>query len=159
VPLFAKALSVDTCFCNRDLKVKVQGLWAFLLEGSQMTLTKRDIVNSVMQEVRLKDRRKGPQKFLFPEMDCISLSRRRAEEIVESLFEIIKKTLANGEDIVIAGFGKFQVKFKWARKGRNPQTGEMIILRSRRTVTFRTSPKLRKKMNTQDEYQNKTFRS
>ena len=113
-----------------------------------MTLTKMDIVNSVMQEVRFKNRHKGPQKFLFPEMDCISLSRRRAEEIVESLFEIIKKTLASGEDIVIAGFGKFQVKFKWARKGRNPQTGEMIILRSRRTVTFRTSPTLRKKMNT-----------
>ena len=117
-----------------------------------MTLTKMDIVNSVMQEVRLKNRRKGPQKFLFPEMDCIALSRRRAEEIVESLFEIMKKTLASGEDIVIAGFGKFQVKFKWARKGRNPQTGEMIILRSRRTVTFRASPKLREKMNPQDEY-------
>ena len=116
-----------------------------------MTLTKRDIVNSVMHEVRLENRRKGPQKFLFPEMDCISLSRRCAEEIVESLFEIIKKTLASGEDIVIVGFGKFQVKFKWARKGRNPQTGEMIILRSRRTVTFRTSPTLRKKMNTRDE--------
>jgi integration host factor subunit alpha len=116
-----------------------------------MTLTKMDIVNRVMQEVRLKNRRKDPQKFLFPEMDCISLSRRRTEEIVESLFEIIKKTLASGEDIVIPGFGKFQVKFKWTRKGRNPQTGEMIILRSRRTVTFRTSPKLRKKMNTLDE--------
>jgi integration host factor subunit alpha len=116
-----------------------------------MTLTKMDIVNRVMQEVRLKNRGKDPQKFLFPEMDCISLSRRRTEEIVESLFEIIKKTLASGEDIVIPGFGKFQVKFKWTRKGRNPQTGEMIILRSRRTVTFRTSPKLRKKMNTLDE--------
>jgi len=128
----------------------VQGLQVSLIEGSQMTLTKMDIVNRVMQEVRLKNQRKDPQKFLFPEMDCISLSRRRAEEIVESLFEIIKKTLASGEDIVIAGFGKFQVKFKWARKGRNPQTGEMIILRSRRTVTFRTSPKLRKNMNTLD---------
>jgi len=159
VPLFAKSLSVDICFCNGDLKVLSQGLGAFLSEGSQMALTKRDIVNRVMHEVRLKNRRKSPQKFLFPEMDCISLSRRRAEEIVESLFEIIKKTLAGGEDIVIAGFGKFQVKFKWARKGRNPQTGEMIILRSRRIVTFQTSPKLRKKMNTQDEYQNETFRS
>jgi len=129
----------------------VQGLQVSLIEGSQMTLTKMDIVNRVMQEVRLKNQRKDPQKFLFPEMDCISLSRRRAEEIVESLFEIIKKTLASGEDIVIAGFGKFQVKFKWARKGRNPQTGEMIILRSRRTVTFRTSQKLRKNMNTLDE--------
>ena len=119
-----------------------------------MTLTKTDIVNSVMQEVRFKNRHKGPQQFLFPEMDCIFLSRKRADEIVESLFEIIKKTLASGEDVLISGFGKFQVKFKWARKGRNPQTGEMIILRSRRMVTFRTSPKLRKKMNTPDKFTN-----
>lgn len=114
-----------------------------------MTLTKTDIVKSVMEEVRFKNRHKGPQQFLFPELDCIFLNRKRADEIVESLFEIIKKTLTSGEDILISGFGKFQVKFKWARKGRNPQTGEMIILRSRRTVTFRTSPKLRKKINRQ----------
>jgi integration host factor subunit alpha len=119
-----------------------------------MTLTKTDIVKSVMQEIRFKNRRKGPQQFLFPEMDCIFLSRKRADEIVESLFEILKKTLASGEDVLIAGFGKFQVKFKWARKGRNPQTGEMIILRSRRIVTFRTSPKLRKKMNPPDKVTN-----
>lgn len=117
-----------------------------------MTLTKTDIVNSVMQEVRFKNPHKGPQQFLFPEMDCIFLSRKRADEIVGSLFEILKKTLASGDDVLISGFGKFQVKFRWARKGRNPQTGEMIILRSRRTVTFRTSPKLKKKMNPPDKY-------
>jgi integration host factor subunit alpha len=119
-----------------------------------MTLTKTDIVNSVMQEVRFKNRHKGPQQFLFPEMDCIFLSRKRADEIVGSLFEIIKKTLASGEDVLISGFGKFQVKFRWARKGRNPQTGEMIILRSNRTVSFRTSPKLRRKMNPPDKFTN-----
>ena len=119
-----------------------------------MTLTKTDIVKSVMQEVRFKNRQKGPQQFLFPEMDCIFLSRKRADQIVESLFEIIKKTLASGEEILISGFGKFQVKFRWARKGRNPQTGEMIILKSRRTVTFRISPKLRKKMNIPDKFTN-----
>ena len=112
-----------------------------------MTLTKADIVESVMKKVSFKSEDKGPQRFLFPEMNCIFLSRRRAHEIVDSLFEIFKKTLANGEDVVISGFGKFQVNFKWARKGRNPQTGETLILRSRRTVSFRTSQKLREKMN------------
>jgi integration host factor subunit alpha len=113
-----------------------------------MTLTKMDIVERVMQEVHFKNRYKGPQRFLFPEMDCEFLSRGRANEIVESLFEIIKKSLVSGEDMLISGFGKFQVKFKWARKGRNPQTGKTIILRSRRTVSFQTSRKLREKINT-----------
>jgi integration host factor subunit alpha len=112
-----------------------------------MTLTKNDFVKSVMQNVRFKSRQKRRQRFLFPEMDCVFLNHTRANHIVNSLIEIIKKTLASGEDIRIAGFGKFQLKFKWARKGRNPQTGDMIILRSRRVVTFRASPKLRKKLN------------
>ena len=76
--------------------------------------------------------------------------RKRAEEIVNSLFETMKKALAGGEDVSVSGFGKFQIKFKWARKGRNPRTGEMIILRSRRTVTFRVSQILREKMNRPD---------
>ena len=64
--------------------------------------------------------------------------------------QIIKETLARGEDVRISGFGKFQAKFKWARRGRNPQTGEMIILNSRRIVTFRASKKLREKVNLSD---------
>lgn len=113
-----------------------------------MTLTKEDIVESVMQNVRFKRRHKSQQQFLFPEMDCVYLSRKRAKEIVNGLFEMIKETLARGEDIRIPGFGKFKVQFKWARRGRNPQTGEMIILRSRRIVSFYVSPKLRQRMNT-----------
>jgi integration host factor subunit alpha len=112
-----------------------------------MTLTKKDFVRSVMQNVRFKSKGKRQQRFLFPEMDCVFLSHSRASEIVNSLLEIMKSTLAGGEDIRITNFGKFQVKFKWARKGRNPQTGEMIILRSRRIVTFQASPALKKKMN------------
>ncbi len=112
-----------------------------------MTLTKSDIVQSVRERVRFKRRRKGPQQFLFPEMDCDFLGRGRARQIVDTLFEIIKESLAQGEDVRISGFGKFQVRFKWARKGRNPQTGETIILRSRRTVSFRASPKLKEKIN------------
>jgi len=112
-----------------------------------MTLTKMDIVKSVMENVRFKQRLKGPQLFLFPELDCTFLGRKRAAEIVDSLFEKIKESLVEGKDVRIFGFGKFQVKFKWARKGRNPQTGETIIINSRRTVTFKVSRKLREKMN------------
>jgi integration host factor subunit alpha len=112
-----------------------------------MTLTKADIVKRVREEVRFKPKVKSKQQFLFPELDCVFLSRRRATEIVNCLFEKIKESLSRGEDVRISGFGKFQSKFRWARKGRNPRTGEMIILRSRRTVNFRCSPKLREKIN------------
>jgi integration host factor subunit alpha len=112
-----------------------------------MTLTKMDIVKNVMRNVRFKNRSKSTQQFLFPEMNCTFLSESRAKNIINSLFETIKQTLAKGENITISGFGKFQVKFKWARKGRNPQTGEMIILKSRKTIKFKASPKLKEKLN------------
>jgi len=67
--------------------------------------------------------------------------------VVESLVETIKNTLANGEDVLISGFGKFCVKEKRERRGRNPQTGEDLMLGERRVVTFRCSGVLRKKLN------------
>jgi integration host factor subunit alpha len=112
-----------------------------------MALNKSDIVASVREEVRLKNRRRSAQRFLFPELDCVLLSRERANRIVETLLEIMKGTLAQGEDIRIADFGKFQTQFRWARRGTNPQTGEMIILPSRRTVTFKAFRKLLKRIN------------
>ncbi len=112
-----------------------------------MSLNKARIVKSVMETVRFKRKCKGSQLFLFPELDCTFLNQKRATEIIDSLFEKVKESLAKGEDVLIPGFGKFQVKFKWARKGRNPQTGETIIINSRRTVTFKVSRKLRDKMN------------
>lgn len=115
-----------------------------------MTVNKERIVRSVMENVGFKPRRKNPQLFLFPELDLTFLSRKRAAEIVDSLFEKIKGALSRGDDVSIVGFGRFRVKFRWARKGRNPQTGEMIILRSSRTVRFKTSSKLREKMNAPD---------
>ena len=84
---------------------------------------------------------------MFPEFDYVISNRKRSTEIVDALFEIIKRTLENGENVLISGFGKFKVKFKWARKGRNPQTGEQIILKSRKIVTFQCSSKLRDKIN------------
>ena len=92
-----------------------------------MTRTKHDIVEQVYNEIG------------FPKSQSI--------EIVESLFELIKKTLASGEDVMISGFGKFSVKKKKERKGRNPVTGENLILKPRKVVTFECSGKLRKRMN------------
>ena len=68
-------------------------------------------------------------------------------EIVESLLELIKSTLASGDDVLVSGFGKFCVKEKNERKGRNPATGEDAILPARRVVRFKCSGKLRKKVN------------
>lgn len=111
-----------------------------------MSVTKGDLVTRVRDGVHLKKKKKSRQQYLFPEMDVLFLKRRQARALVDFLFEIIKTTLVDGEDVVISGFGKFQIRFKWARPGRNPQTGERIVLRSRRTVNFRPSRKMREKM-------------
>ena len=71
----------------------------------------------------------------------------RAQEMVETLLEIIKSTLEAGEDVLISGFGKFQVKEKNSRIGRNPATGEAMQLAGRRVVTFKCSGNLRNKIN------------
>ncbi len=67
-------------------------------------------------------------------------------DLVESLLEIIKSTLASGEDVLISGFGKFCVRDKKERKGRNLQTGEDKMLRARRVVVFKCSGRLREKV-------------
>jgi len=66
---------------------------------------------------------------------------------VEEMLEIIKSTLASGDDIMISGFGKFQVNEKAPRKGRNPATGADMMLDGRKTVTFKCSGKLRDQIN------------
>ena len=75
------------------------------------------------------------------------LTREESSITIESLFEIIKHTLESGEDILISGFGKFCVRDKTKRKGRNPQTGNSLILDARRVVTFKCSRTLRKNLN------------
>ncbi len=91
-----------------------------------MALTKKDIV----------DRMQADLGFL----------RNRSVEITESLLELIKATLESGDDVLVSGFGKFCVKEKKARKGRNPATGEDLMLKPRRVVTFKWSGKLRQKV-------------
>ena len=92
-----------------------------------MSLTKAAIVEKVYTEVG------------FP--------RHQSIEVVESLLEIIKATLESGDDVLVSGFGKFCVKDKKQRKGRNPATGEDAVISARRIVTFKWSGTLRDKVN------------
>jgi integration host factor subunit alpha len=77
----------------------------------------------------------------------VGYSRAESTTLIESLLEIIKKTLENGEDVLVSGFGKFCVKEKRKRRGRNPVTGDDTTLRARRIITFRCSSVLREKIN------------
>ena len=92
-----------------------------------MALTKADIINSVQAEE--------------------GLTKQQSTEVIETLIEIIKKTLASGEDVLISGFGKFCIRDKNERKGRNPATGDDLMLAPRRVVTFKCSGKLRDRIN------------
>jgi len=91
-----------------------------------MTLTKNNIVSEISNKV--------------------GFTKKDSVEIVETLLEIIKRTLESGEDVLISGFGKFCVKHKSERKGRNPATGEPMMLKARKVVTFKCSGKLRDKI-------------
>ena len=92
-----------------------------------MALTKEDIITNVYNQV--------------------GLSKRQSRSVVENLLEIVKSRLEKGEDLLVSGFGKFVVKNKTARRGRNPQTTADLQLRARRVVVFKTSGVLRNKMN------------
>ena len=92
-----------------------------------MTLTKSQIVDAIH--------------------DQLGFSRKNSAELVETLLEIIKRKLENSEDVLISGFGKFCVKGKNERRGRNPATGEDMLLRKRKVVTFSCSKVLRNKIN------------
>ena len=92
-----------------------------------MSVTKADIVQSLTEQ--------------------IGFTKNKSIEITETLIEIIKRTLASGEDVLVSGFGKFTVNEKDQRRGRNPATGESMMLRPRRVVTFKASGKLREKIN------------
>ncbi len=75
------------------------------------------------------------------------MSKNKSSETVEALLEIMKETLASGEDVLISGFGKLCVKEKRERRGRNPATGEDMMLDARKVVTFKCSGKLRERVN------------
>ena len=78
--------------------------------------------------------------------DC-GFMRNEAAEVVEKLLDIMKKKLIAGEDVMISGFGKWHVRSKRPRRGRNPQTGHEMVLDARRVVTWKYSPVLKKAVN------------
>ena len=77
----------------------------------------------------------------------IGFNRKQSIQILENLLEIMKRNLATGEEVLISGFGKFCVKEKRERRGRNPATGDDLILDKRKVVTFNCSSVLREKFN------------
>ena len=77
----------------------------------------------------------------------LPVDKQKAAQIVEDLIELIKDGLAKDSKVMLSGFGSYEVKSKPARRGRNPQTGDTIILRARRVVKFKPSQLLRKAIN------------
>ena len=75
------------------------------------------------------------------------IPKSRSAELVDKVFEVIKQTLESGEDVMISGFGKFSVRQKQERRGRNPHTSESIMLSARKVVTFKCAGILRDKVN------------
>lgn len=78
----------------------------------------------------------------------LGLNKREAKEIVELFFEEIKDSLSKGEQVKLSGFGKFELRDKNSRPGRNPKTGEEIPITARRVVTFRSGQKLKARVET-----------
>jgi integration host factor subunit alpha len=101
-----------------------------IFEEQPMTLTKAQIVEALFA------------KNLF--------TKTESAQVIDTLFELIKQSLQNGEDVLISGLGKFSVSEKHARIGRNPQTGEPMMLPPRKIVTFKCSGVLRGAMNGED---------
>jgi integration host factor subunit alpha len=93
-----------------------------------MTLTKADLVQQVYKNHE-------------------GLTKVQAVESVEAILRISKDSLINGSDLLLSGFGKFNVRDKKTRRGRNPQTGEDLMLEARRVVTFKPSGILRDRVN------------
>ena len=77
----------------------------------------------------------------------LGMGRQESRQVVERLLKIMKDTLSRGEDLLISGFGKFKVRQKKARPGRNPQTKEGMILAARKVLVFKASGVLRKRIN------------
>jgi integration host factor subunit alpha len=95
-----------------------------------MTLTKEHLVDSIFKIVD---------------------SRKKSIQVIETLLNTIKQSFEDGEDVLLSGFGKFSVKDKRERRGRNPSTGDDLILDARRVVTFKPSSVLSEKVNNEEE--------
>ena len=96
-----------------------------------MTLTKEDLKDSISNH--------------------LNIPKTESSTVIESFLETIKSSLESGSDVMISGFGKFSVQIKKERRGRNPQTGEEIMIEPRKVVAFSCSGKLRERMNGEKE--------
>nr|WP_230467188.1 integration host factor subunit alpha [Lujinxingia vulgaris] len=92
-----------------------------------MTITKADIVDTVYEKV--------------------GITKREASDYVDTIFEVMKETLEDGEEIKVSGFGKFEVREKGERVGRNPRTGIEIVIPERRVLRFKVSQVLKDSIN------------
>jgi integration host factor subunit alpha len=101
---------------------------ARIIKGDFMTLTKGDLINKVYNSQT-------------------TLTQKKARKAVETILRTIKSSLESNEDVLLSGFGKFSVKSKFVRKGRNPQTGESLMITARKVIQFKPSGKLREKVN------------
>jgi integration host factor subunit alpha len=97
-----------------------------------MTLTKNRLIESINKNT--------------------GMSKAQSKQMVEDLFEILKENLAKGEDVLISGFGKFCIKAKNERRGRNPATGEVLMLEQRKVVRFECSGVLKDRINNPNEH-------
>jgi len=122
-----------TNYCGISIHSKIDLSYPFKIitlcfkENLPMTLTKADLIDSIQKNHDL------------PRLKC--------SQVVETVLEIIKDRLENGEDILVSGFGKFCVKDKRRRRGRNPATGADLMLDARRVIIFKCSGVLRDKIN------------
>ncbi len=92
-----------------------------------MTLRKADIIDKIIKET--------------------GMTRRDGYNATQSILEVIKSELIKGEDVLISGFGKFYIKDKKERLGRNPSTGKRLLLRARKVLLFKASGKLKETIN------------
>jgi integration host factor subunit alpha len=99
----------------------------------------------------------GNEKYCLTKADLADaiyahfpLDKQQGTQIVEDFIELLKETLAVEGKVMLSGFGSFEVKSKPPRRGRNPQTGESLILRARKVVKFKSSQLLRKSVNGQE---------
>jgi integration host factor subunit alpha len=100
---------------------------SFFSELQPMTLTKDHLISSIQNH--------------------LGISKFESSRIIESVLETVKKALESGDDVLTSGLGKFSVRKKAARRGRNPATGEDLTLDARTVVMFKCSPVLREKVN------------
>lgn len=107
-------------------KAKPQPRTPLIDELTPVTLTKADLVEALFEQ--------------------IGFNKREAADVIDAFFDTISRTLVAGEDVKLPGFGNFEVRHKTARPGRNPRTGEEVMISARRVVTFRASQILRRRI-------------